>query len=52
MTLVILMGVTWNLSAVICIALIAKNDEHFLRYLLAIFISSIEDSLFRSIACF
>lgn len=49
-TLAILMGVIWNLSAVICIALIAKDVEHFLRDLLAIFISSTENSLFRDIA--
>lgn len=48
--LAILMGVIWNLSAVICIALIPKDVEHFLRDLLAIFISSTENSLFRDIA--
>lgn len=49
-TLAILMGVIWNLGAVICIALIAKDVEHFLRDLVAIFISSTENSLFRDIA--
>lgn len=51
--LAILTGVEWNFIVVlICICLIAKNAKHVYRYLLFIFISSLEKSLFRSLSFF
>lgn len=40
----------WQIFEVICLNLIAKNDEYFLRYFLIIFISSFRNSLFKSLA--
>jgi hypothetical protein len=45
--------VRWNLSvALICISFITREVEHFFMYLLAICISSFENSLFNSCAHF
>ena len=44
--LAILTGVRWYVKVVfICISLIAKEVEHYLKYLLAIWTSSVENSL-------
>ena len=51
--LVILTGVRWNLRVVlICISLMTKDVEHFLKCLSAILDSSVESSLFRSVLHF
>lgn len=47
----ILTGMRWNFKVVfVCISLMAKDAEH--SYLLAIFISSFKNSLFKSITHF
>jgi hypothetical protein len=47
----ILTGVRWNLSVVlIYISLMTRDGEHFFMWFLAIWISSFEKVLFRSVA--
>jgi hypothetical protein len=51
--LAILTGVMWNLRVVlICISLMTKDAEHFFRCFWAIQVSSVENSMFRSIPHF
>ena len=51
--LAILTSVRWNLRVVlICISLMTKDVEHFLKCLSAILYSSVESSLFRSVLHF
>ena len=51
--LVILVGVRWDLRVVlICISLMTKDVEHFLKCLSAILDSSVESSLLRSYSIF
>jgi hypothetical protein len=53
LNLAILTGVRWNLRVVlICISPLIKDIEHFFRCFSAIQYSSVENSLFRSVAHF
>jgi hypothetical protein len=49
----ILTGVRWNLSVdLICISFIAKDGKHFFKCFLAIWTSSFENVLVKSVARF
>lgn len=53
LSLDILIGVRWHLNVVLILtSLIARDDEHLLKYLLAIFIFSIEYSWFKYLVHF
>lgn len=49
----ILTGVRWILRIILAFfSLMAKNGEHFFKCFSAIWVFSIENSLFRSVPCF
>jgi hypothetical protein len=53
LNMVILTGMKWNLHVIlICISFIAREDEQFFMYILAICTSSFENSLFNLYAQF